>query len=34
MTDILEDAQSGFEARLAARSLASLVDSIRCLEEQ
>jgi Rrf2 family protein len=32
MSGVLEDAQSGFEARLAARSLASLVDSIRCQE--
>ncbi|NGZ87690.1 Rrf2 family transcriptional regulator [Duganella aceris] len=32
MTDVLEDAQSGFEARLAARTLASLVERIRCQE--
>jgi len=34
MTEVLEDAQSGFEARLAARSLAGLVDRIRCREAQ
>jgi Rrf2 family protein len=34
MSDVLEDAQSGFEARLAARTLASLVDRIRCKETQ
>jgi Rrf2 family protein len=34
MSDVLEDAQAGFEARLAARTLASLVDRIRCREAQ
>ncbi|MYN09658.1 Rrf2 family transcriptional regulator [Pseudoduganella aquatica] len=32
MAEVLDDAQAGFEARLAARTLASLIDSIQLKE--